>query len=381
MSKHDDAIEFRPSEVKNMIKAMAPTGRSTFIWGPPGIAKSSVIAALAKEMGYGFVDIRLSQMDPTDLRGIPYPAAIEVMDPESGKMITETVMRWSPPESLPRDPNAKVFILLDEFNAAPPSVQAGAYQLVLDRKLGEYNVPKNCVIIAAGNRETDKGITYRMPTPIANRFVHINMRSDFEDWQAWALDANVDPAVVGFLTTFKDKLFSFDPASATRGFATPRSWHFVSDIVKHGNGLTEAELGGLVYGAIGAEGPAFMVYRKKAIELPDTSKILSGEIKELKNVDVSLCYALTTSLCYQLKTEYDLFKGLLKDNRAEYDKKEKEWAPKADAFLGFMMKNFQTEVVVMGAKTALAVFKLPLSARLMPNFKAFSDEYREYILG
>lgn len=370
-----ETLSLRPSEVSQVIGHFANMAkkRSLFIWGPPGISKSSVIAQKAAELGYGFVDIRLSQMDPTDLRGIPHPT--KVIDEKTGKEVSG--MAWSAPLVLPRDPEAKVIILLDEFNSAPQSVQAAAYQLILDRKLGEYEVPKNCVIIAAGNRETDKGITFRMATPIANRFVHIEMTHNFDDWQEWALKSKVNQFVVGYLTSMKHELFDFQPGSASRGFATPRTWEFVSDILKDSENIPELVLLTMVSGAVG-EGVAaqFMEYRKNAADLPDPREVLAGKVTKLKRNDVSLCYALTTAMCYELKDAYERVERNGK-KAAELD----EWISMTDHFLGFMMDNFQPEVTIMGAKTALSVFKLRFDARKMKNFTPFSKKYQDLIMG
>jgi MoxR-like ATPase len=363
-------MTFKPSEVAAAIKHLLPTQVAAFLWGPPGIGKSAVLKQVAESMGMGFVDIRLSQMEPTDIRGIPYPVEEEI----AGVMMKG--MRWSAPLVLPHDPKAKVLILLDEFNSAPPSVQAAAYQLVLDRKLGEYEVPEGCMIVAAGNRETDKGVTFRMPTPLANRFVHIEMRHDFEDWQVHALNSKFNKDVVGFLTAFKNKLFQFEALSASRGFATPRSWEFVSRIVEGNPDLPETVLTGLVAGAIG-DGNAveFMEYRRNAADLPNPDDILNGKNPTLSRVDVSLCYALTTALCYQLR------EGAEKIAKAGKPKDQHEaWLKQADNFLGYMLEHFQPEICVMGAKTALSTFKLGFNAKQMKNFEKFADKYKHLIM-
>ena len=439
-----DALTLKPSEVATAIRHMYKTSVALFLWGPPGVAKSSITKQVATEAGIALVDIRLSQMEPTDLRGIPMPNNINGIPG----------MNWSAPTVLPRNVNvianrivraveeviyfsnpigdnkihhctdlhftvksltkgataeivdrdfdnftvvlkdsktgelvdgeihyvikgdAKAILMLDEFNSAAPSVQAGAYQLVLDKRLGEYIVPDGVMVMAAGNRENDKGITFRMPTPIANRFTHIEIRSDFDDWQKWALEAKVDQNVVGYLTTFKNDLFDFDATSATRGFPTPRSWEFVSKILYGNPNLSDQVLIGLLAGAIG-DGTAlkFNEYRKNAADLPNPRDILSGTVTTLKRNDVSLCYALTTALCYELKDRSDVLAR--NGNKAEDRKK---WMAEADNFLGFMLDNFQPEVTIMGAKTALSVFKLQFVAKEMKNFKSFADKYKDLIM-
>jgi len=196
--------------------------RPVFLWGAPGIGKSEVVESITQELNGFMVDLRLGQMDPTDIRGVPY------FNKELG------LMDWAPPIDLPSEELAAkypvIVLFLDEMNSAAPAVQAAAYQLILNRRVGKYVLPSNVVIVAAGNRESDRGVTYRMPTPLANRFVHIEMRVDFASWQEWAIDAGIHKDVVGYLTFAKQDLYDFDAKSSSRSFATPRSWSFVSQL-------------------------------------------------------------------------------------------------------------------------------------------------------
>lgn len=360
-------LQLKPSDAIIAIKHCVEMKMPLFIWGPPGIGKSAIIRQIGEELGYDAVDIRLSQMDPTDLRGIPYP----ITDPVTGEM----GMAWAPPAALPRDKDAKAIVLLDELNTAAPSIQAASYQLVLDRKLGDYTLPEQCVVIAAGNRDTDKGATFKMPTPLMNRFVHIEMRHDFEDWQVWALSNIIHKDVVGYLTFQKSDLFDFNPTTSSRGFPTPRSWEFVSRLIKNDPNLPEMVMLGLMAGAVG-DGAAikFLEYRKNAAQLPNPSDILSGKVTDLKAKEVAVCYALTTGLCYELKEAND-------KAEASGDKKAREdWIKQADRFLGFMMKNFQPEMVILGARTALAIFRLPFEPNKMKSWDDFSERYQDLIL-
>ena len=147
---------------------------STMIWGPPGIGKSSIVAQTAARHELQFIDVRLSQLAPTDLRGLPVP--------ENG------VARWYPPEFLPR--SGRGILFLDELNMAPPAIQGMAQQLILDRKVGSYSVPDDWYIWAAGNRKEDRAAVFDMPSPLANRFVHLEVEPDFESFKAYALDAS-----------------------------------------------------------------------------------------------------------------------------------------------------------------------------------------------
>jgi hypothetical protein len=278
-------------------------------------------------------------------------------------------MEWAPPEDLPRDKgNWPIIVLfLDEMNSAPPSVQAAGYQLVLNHRIGKFKLPDNCVIIAAGNRESDKGVTYRMPSPLANRFVHLELRPDFDSWLNWAVNNNVHADVTGYLAFAKKDLFDFDPRSASRSFATPRSWSFVSEIIEDEEDDAEM-LTDLIAGTVG-EGLAikFMAHRKFAADLPNPSDILAGNVLEMKTKEISAMYSLVISMCYELK-----------DNHPKME--SKEWHEQADNFFAFMMANFNTEIVVMGAKVALTTYNLPIQPGKLKNFDAFHKQYGKYIM-
>lgn len=334
--------------------------RPVFLWGPPGIGKSEVVEDITSELNGFMIDLRLGQMDPTDIRGVPY------FNKELG------LMDWAPPIDLPTDELAAkypvVVLFLDEMNSAAPAVQAAGYQLILNRRVGKYVLPDNVVIVAAGNRESDRGVTYRMPTPLANRFVHVEMRSDFDAWQEWALDNSIHPDVIGHLTFAKQHLYDFDSKSASRAFATPRSWTFVSQLLQDKK-VTEATLTDLIAGTVG-EGLAisFMAHRRMAGKLPDPRDVLLGKVTELETKEVSAMYSLITSMCYEMRAAVD----------AKIPKKE--FQAMADNFLNYCMTNMETELVVMGARVALTNFKLPFSPTDMKHFDTFHKKYGKYIL-
>jgi len=238
--------------------------------------------------------------------------------------------------------------------------------LILNRRIGKYVLPDNVVVIAAGNRESDKGVTYRMPTPLANRFIHIEMRADFEAWLDWAVNNNIHEDVVGYLSFAKQDLYDFDAKSASRAFATPRSWSFVSELLDEP--MEETTATDLVAGAIG-EGLAvkFQAHRKIAGKLPNPEDVLSGKVKELEVKEVSAMYSLVISMCYELKEAHSLVK-------------ESEWHGMTDNFFRFMMDNFETELVVMGARIALTTYNLPFQPTKLKNFDEFHNRYGKYIL-
>ena len=169
-----ETLQVRPSDTKDIVLRAMKANRPIFLWGPPGIGKSELVEQIAQsgEVGTAHViDMRLALMEPTDLRGYPF------RNPETN------TLEWAPPADLPTlelaDKFDSIIVFLDELNSAPPSVQAAAYQLVLNGKIGQYTMPGNVKIVAAGNRETDRGVTYRMPSPISYRFSHINMEVNF----------------------------------------------------------------------------------------------------------------------------------------------------------------------------------------------------------
>lgn len=259
-----------------------------FIWGPPGIGKSSVVKQIAHDHKLEFIDLRLSLLDPTDLKGIPF------FDDEAREAV------WASPNFLPKDKNSKGILFLDEINTAAPSVQASAYQLVLDRKVGDYELPIGWSIVAAGNRENDRGVTYRMPPPLANRFVHLEMEVDFEDWKQWAYSRNIDASVIGFLNFDKSKLFAFDASSSQKSFPTPRSWEYVDKILK--SGLKEKLLLESVSGAVGEESAIeFMSFRKVMMQLPSIDAILDGSLTKIEEEDHKVLFTLCAGLINALQ--------------------------------------------------------------------------------
>ena len=349
------------NEAKTAILRCFHKQRPVFLWGPPGIGKSEVVAGIAEELGGTMIDLRLAQMEPTDLRGIPY------YNKDLGKM------DWAAPVDLPDEEFAKsqkiVVLFLDEMNSAAPSIQAAAYQLILNRRIGKYKLPDNVVVIAAGNRESDKGVTYRMPAPLANRFVHLEMRVDHESWQNWAVLNNIHKDVVGFIGFSKQDLYDFDPRSASRSFATPRSWSFVSELLE--DDISDHTLTDLVAGAVG-EGVAvkFMAHRKVAGQLPKPEEVLMGKVTELKIKEVSAMYSLVVSMCYELRDQYE---KIGKEKNAE-------WHEQANNFFKFMMANFTTELVVMGARIALTTYNLPFVPGKLKSFDEFHQRFGKYII-
>ena len=276
-----------PLSAKRSLTHLCDRKVPVFLWGPPGIGKSSIVSQIAREKGIACIDLRLSLLDPTDLRGIPFYNAEE----------NEAV--WAPASFLPDGSEPEGILFLDELNTAAPMVQASAYQLILDRRIGEYRLPDGWAIVAAGNRESDRGVVFRMAAPLANRFVHLEMEASVEEWKKWARSAQIDPSIVAFISYRPDALFTFGQGKDdSRSFATPRTWEYVNEIV-----ASEPEpdlVMPLVAGAIGEElAAAFLGFKVVAGSLPDLDGIMEGSIAEVPTEPTAL-HMLATALAMRI---------------------------------------------------------------------------------
>lgn len=250
---------------------------STMIWGPPGIGKSSIVAQVATAHKLEFIDVRLSQLAPTDLRGLPVP--------ENGRS------KWFPPEFLPDGGQGILF--LDELNMAPPAMQGIAQQLILDRRVGSYTVPEGWYIWAAGNRKEDRASVFEMPAPLANRFLHLSASADFDSFKAYALSSELHEQVIAFLAFRPTLLHKPDPQSPA--WPSPRSWEMASRL--HAVGLDVAPVVG--------EGAAaeFEAYRTVYNSLPDLAAIVEGQGDRIPFPhEPSIRYAATIGLTVRADT-------------------------------------------------------------------------------
>ena len=359
-----DTLQVRPNDTNDIVLRAMKAERPIFIWGAPGIGKSELVQQIVDsgELGNAhMIDLRLALMEPTDLRGYPF------RNPENN------LMEWAPPADLPTQEMAHahdtIVLFLDELNSAPPSVQAAAYQLVLNKRIGQYNLPTNVKIVAAGNRETDRGVTNRMPSPLANSFRHINMEVNFEDWSIWATNNKVHQDVIGYLTYSKADLFDFDPKTSSQAFATPRSWNYVSEILNTEgfDNATDFQQKAEVAGAIG-EGMAikFCEHRKIASQLPNPEDVLNGKVKKLDIKEKSAQYSFAIGLCYELAD--------LSENGGE-----EAFDEGVDYFFEFIMQNFEPELVIYSAKTVLADHDIDIKPRKLAGKKEFKEKYWKYL--
>ncbi len=253
------------------------------LWGPPGVGKSQMVAQIAARHAVPVVDIRLSQMEPTDLRGIPFRV--------------DGLVEWAIPAMLPdvvRHGPAGI-LFLDEITSAAPTVSAAAYQLILDRRLGAYRIPDQWAIFAAGNRQGDRGVTYSMPAPLANRFSHFEVEAHLDDWVIWAYANDIDERVIAFLRFRPELLFDFNAAHNPVAFPSPRSWEFAHRALQKFGDQPD-----LLRGALQAcVGPAAAIELQAFVDnldnLPDIDAIISGETVPVPR-ETDLQYAVATAL-------------------------------------------------------------------------------------
>lgn len=279
---------------------------------------------------------------------------------------------------------------LEEFNSAMPTVMAASYQLVLDRRIGDYIVPHGVMLIAMGNRDSDKGVTFKIPKPVANRFVHIEMEISHEDWQDWAIHNDIHSDVVGYLAKWTVNLFDQKFAeNPDHAFATPRSWEFVSKIISQPVTTADdkASVRALVCGAIGdAIGTDFLTHKEYMDDMPDVQDIFSGKLTTFnpksEKFRTQLAYSTCVQICYELKKESDAIDRMYRgdtitiknsDERAKY-------CVKADNAIGYAMDNFIPEVMVVFQRMAMQVYKLRFESKNMKNWKRFASENRNTLL-
>lgn len=270
----------RARDVSAATIALYHMRRPGMIWGPPGIGKTDVVEQACAQLGIRCIDFRVALRDPTDLKG--YPMA----DLKAG------LMRYLHDEELPRD--GEGILYFDEMNNGLPAVQACAMQLNLARRIGTYTLPDGWSTMASGNRDTDRGVTYSMPTPLANRFVHLNMEPNNEDWVNWAMQNNISARLIAFHRWKTDHLFTFNPQSGAKAFGTPRSWVTTDDIMAASN-LSEHVKYEMLKGTVGdGEAIEYVAFIKLQSQLPSIEEVLARPEKIDISDDPSILYSLVT---------------------------------------------------------------------------------------
>lgn len=267
------------------------------LWGRPGLGKSDAIREFAEfihSLGkkVNLIDVRLALFSPIDLRGVPVP------DEE------HRFSNWLRPKIFDMIDAADVvnILFLDEVTSAPQSVQAAAYQMVLDRAIGEHAFPDNCIVLAAGNRTTDRSVAYHMPDALANRFLHMQVEVSFPAWKNWAIQHGIHGKVLGYLNYRPGKLLTEEHEPNQKAFATPRTWERVSDLL-HLLGGEPEEIQTLIAGCIGVgEAMEFVTWCRVYHALPSLEEIFAGISPRLpKNSDC--LYALTAAMGEYVQTK------------------------------------------------------------------------------
>lgn len=282
-----------PTQIASVLPHLFEQQLSVFIKGPVGVGKSSVVHQVGEALDLEVRDtIRASQMDPTDIKGFPAP------DMKKG------LMHWLPPSFLPADKKSKGILFLDELTSGSPAVQAACYQLMLDRRVGEYELPDGWAIVAAGNREIDRSIVNKMPAALANRMVHIDYTVDLPSFVTWAMNAGISAETIAYLRFRENMLHNFVPDSKEAAFPTPRSWSFADKIRQMP--LGQAESLELLRGTVG-EGAAaeYIAFCKMAAELPSRDYIAMDPKAAPVPESPGAQYATTTMLSLGTKDSGD----------------------------------------------------------------------------
>ena len=284
----------RPSELAATLKVLIDAKQPVMVRGSPGCGKSELAQQVADEGRRGYCDVRALLLDPVDVRGIPWRDS-------------DNRTRWAAPDFLPPSDSTDLWLVnLEELPSAVPMVQAALFQLVRDRKCGEYELPEGASIMACGNREGDRGITHRMPTPLASRFVHLELKVDPSDWCEWGAANGIAPETLFFIQLRPELLDQFDPQSRDAAFACPRTWEFVSNVVKQRGSLDPAAERALFRGAVGeAAAVEFSAFLKVWRELPHPRAVIDDPDNALVPENASALIALCGSL-YRMADDVNL---------------------------------------------------------------------------
>jgi len=256
------AITVTPAGLPGLLLHVAVV-RPVFVWGAPGIGKSSLVRDFAASLGLECVTLVGTQLAAEDLIGVP-----ELRDGRS---------RFAPPETIARDEPYCLF--LDELNSSSPEVQKAFYSLILDRRIGAYELPAGSIVIGAGNRASDNALARPMASALVNRLIHVHLRASHADWLSWALGAGIHPWIIGYLDQRPDHLWSAPPKTE-EVFSTPRSWHMLSDALhSYGDALDDDILRLLAAGTLSpVHAAAFCGYLKIVRHRYGLEAILRGDV-------------------------------------------------------------------------------------------------------
>ncbi len=278
----------RPRDVSRALDSLIPTKEPVFLWSAPGVGKSALVQQASERLNLALVDVRAVLLDPVDLRGLP---AIN----------GDHMAHWCPPAFLPHDKDSRGVLFLDELAQAPPLVQSACLQLTLDRRIGEYELPDDWSVVAASNRSEDRAGAHKIITPLLNRFAaHVDVEVSNDDWQEWAVKNGISPEVRSFINFRPTMLHQFRPDSGDRAFASPRSWHKMSNVLQ--SSLPDDLLPQISGGCVG-QGPAaeFIAFPRTYRDLPDINAVLADPETTSVPSEPSVVYALCGALVERIR--------------------------------------------------------------------------------
>jgi len=271
--------------------------RPVFIWGAPGIGKSSIVENFAQSLGIPCISMLGSQLAPEDIIGVP-----QIVDGKS---------MFCPPRMIARDEPYCLF--LDELNACSQEVQKAFYSLIHDRRIGEYFLPEGSIIIGAGNRAQDNAIVKPMSSALVNRMFHVELIASHRDWLEWAGKNDIHPHIIEYIGLRPDHLWK-QPPKTEEPFSTPRSWHMLSDAMSsYGDSITEKQLEILASGCLSPHhATQFRAFVKQIRNRYALSAIINGDQKwPNKPEDRDALYFLAQSFKAQLIKELPTDKNKL----------------------------------------------------------------------
>jgi hypothetical protein len=285
-------MEVSTSELKLALTEILYAGLVPYVSSSPGIGKSSITAQLADSLNLKLIDVRLAQMDPSEISGYP--------------TIKGNKTSYVPPDIFPIDsdpiPEGKDgwLILLDEFSSASLAVQSAAYKLILDRMVGQYPLHKNVAMVAAGNKTSDKAVVNRMSTAMQSRLIHLNLIIKHKEWLDWANENGIDHRITSFIEFKPGLLHSFNPDHKDNTFASPRTWEFASKLIKDKSEITLL-MTKILAGTIG-EGAAreFKGFTDVYESLPKIREIMANPTTVPINTSPDVMFAITGMVSHEV---------------------------------------------------------------------------------
>lgn len=300
-------------EAYKIVKTSIRNNTPIMLWGPPGIGKSSLIHQISAELDREVLDLRLAQLEPTDLRGVPMP------NRETGRAAWYLPAFW--PTSATEDMTREVvvtsgkklvkkkvpvkkgccltgpgIVFLDEIEKAPVSVKNASLQLVLDRMIGTYKLPDDWALVCAGNREEDGCFSAPLGAALSNRMIHLNIEPDVESWASWARDNNVIEDVIGFLHFKPELLYK---QTEDHAFPSPRSWVMGSQLIA--SVKTQREQKELLGASVGRGAASEYTVWANVYKSVDPEAIFAGQMPDFTGKDQSFKYAVTMAVAFSLR--------------------------------------------------------------------------------